>query len=175
MGRDKALVEIAGAPLVARVAQSLAHAGASPVFVVGGDRARIEALGLAVVPDRFPGEGPLGGVLTALRHADTAVVAVLATDLVAAAASAIRAVRDALGAHDVAVPVVEGRRHFHHAVWHRRAIDPLEAVFAAGERAIKRAVRDLRVVEVHGIDERLLLDADSPHELPSDGSPRAAR
>ena len=175
MGRDKALVEVAGAPLVSRVARSLTEAGASPVFVVGGDRARLEALGLDVVADRFPGEGPLGGVLTALRHVDTPVVAVLATDLVAAAASAIVAVLDALGDHDVAVPVVDGRRHFHHAVWHRRAIDPLEAVFTAGERAIKRAVRDLRVVEVHGIDEGLLVDADTPRELPPDGSPRAVR
>ena len=175
MGRDKALVEVAGAPLVARVAQALRGAGASPVFVVGGDRPRIEALDLEVVADRFPGEGPLGGVLTALRHAATPVVAVLATDLVAATPSAIRAVRDALGDHDVAVPVVGGRRHFHHAVWHRRAIDPLDAAFAAGERAIKRAVRDLRVVEVGGLDERLLADADTPQELPPDGAPRAAR
>ena len=175
MGRDKALLEVAGVALVQRVARTLADAGAAPVFVVGGDRARIEAMGLAVVPDRFPGEGPLGGVLTALQHASAVVVAVLATDLVRTDPNAIRAVRDALGDHDVAVPVAGGRRQFHHAVWHRRALDPLEAAFASGERAIKRAVRDLRVAEVHGVDEAFLADADTPDELPPDGAPRAAR
>ena len=166
MGRDKALVEINGEPLVRRVAGALHQAGAARVFVVGGNGPAIEALGLEVVADRFPGEGPLGGVLTALSVTDAMVVAVLATDLVAADPTAIRTVLDALTGHDVAVPVSGGRRHFHHAVWHRSAQSPLETAFAAGERAIKRAVRELAVVEVEGIAAAALADADSPDELP---------
>ena len=42
----------------------------------------------------------------------------------------------------------------------------LEAAFDAGERAIKRAVRDLAVVEVVGIAAAALADADTPDELP---------
>lgn len=166
MGRDKALVVVHGEPLVQRAARALADAGAASVFVVGGDEARIEALGLTVVADRFPGEGPLGGVLTALHHTDAAVVAILATDLVDPDPRTIRVVLDALGDHDVAVPVLDGRRHFHHAVWHRRAAEVLEAAFRAGERAIKRAVRDLRVAEVTELDEMHLRDADTPDDLP---------
>jgi molybdopterin-guanine dinucleotide biosynthesis protein A len=173
MGRDKALVEVAGEPLVRRVAHALRAAGAARVFVVGGDRPRIEALGLDVVADLFPGEGPLGGVLTALHATDAAVVAVLATDLVAADPVAIRAVRQALEDHDVAVPVSGGQRHFHHAVWHRRALVRLDEAFASGERAIKRAVRDLAVAEVTGLADPVLADADTPDELPGDGAPRA--
>ena len=166
MGRDKALVEVDGEPLVRRVASALQQAGAARVFVVGGDRRAIEALGLEVVADRFPGEGPLGGVLTAMSSTDAMVVAVLATDLVAADPTAIRAVLDALTDHDVAVPVSGGRRHFHHAVWQRSAQSGLETAFAGGERAIKRAVRELAVVEVTGIPAAALADADSPDELP---------
>jgi len=166
MGRDKALVEVGGEPLVRRVASALQQAGAARVFVVGGDGPAIEALGLEVVADRFPGEGPLGGVLTAMSATDAAVVAVLATDLVAADPNAIRALVDALTGHDVAVPVSEGRRHFHHAVWQRSAERRLETAFAGGERAIKRAVRELAVVEVEGIPAAALADADSPDELP---------
>lgn len=166
MGRDKALIVVQGEPLVQRVASALARAGAARVFVVGGDRPAIEALGLDAVADRFPGEGPLGGVLTALAGTDAAVVAVMGTDLVAPDPTAIRTVLDALGGHDVAVPVSGGRRHFHHAVWQRSAQRALEAAFAAGERAIKRAVLDLDVIEVAGIAPEALADADTPDELP---------
>ena len=166
MGRDKAFIAVDGEPLVRRVASALAEAGAQRVVVVGGDRPAIEALGLAAVADRFPGEGPLGGVLTALSGTDAAVVAVLGTDLVAPDPAAIGTVLDALAGHDVAVPVAGGRRHFPHAVWPRAAQPTLAAAVAAGERAITRAVRTLDVVEVEGIASEALADADTPDELP---------
>ena len=175
MGRDKALIEVEGESLVRRVATALDHAGASRVFVVGGYRPAIEALGLEVVADRFPGEGPLGGVLTAMSATDAAVIVVMATDIVAADPTAIRSVLDALAHNDVAVPVSGGRRHFHHAVWGRSAQQRLESAFGAGERAIKRAVRDLAVVEVEGIAPAALADADTPDEVPGGGSPRGGR
>jgi molybdopterin-guanine dinucleotide biosynthesis protein A len=67
MGRDKAFVVVDGEPMVVRVARALRGAGADEVVAVGGDEARLSALGLAHLPDDHPGEGPLGGVLTALR------------------------------------------------------------------------------------------------------------
>jgi molybdopterin-guanine dinucleotide biosynthesis protein A len=166
MGRDKAFIDVAGEPLVRRVAHALAAAGAERVFVVGGDGARIRALGLDSVADRYPGEGPLGAVLTALAECDATVLAVLATDLIAADPTTIRIVLDALEGHDVAVPVAGGRRHFHHAVWQRSAQARLEEAFVAGERAIKRAALNLLVAEVEGISPELLADADTPDELP---------
>jgi molybdopterin-guanine dinucleotide biosynthesis protein A len=139
MGRDKAFIEIDGAPLVARVADALRAAGATRVIVIGGAADRVSALGLDVARDEYPGEGPLGGVITAL-HALRAsdLVAVLATDLVAANPHSIRRVVGAAAGHDVAVPVAEGRRHFHHAVWQQQAETSLARAFASGERAIKR-------------------------------------
>ena len=166
MGRDKAFIDVEGEPLVQRVARALAAAGAQRVFVVGGELVRLRALGLDAVADRHPGEGPLGGVLTAMAATDATVLAILGTDLIAADPAAILAVVDALDAHDVAVPVAGGRRHFHHAVWHRSAQERLEATFDAGERAIKRAVVGLTVAEVHGIAPEHLADADTPDELP---------
>ena len=72
MGRDKALIEIDGVPMVRRVAVALREAGARTVIAVGGDAPRLaEALaGLDVrlVPDDTPGAGPLAGLLTALGN-----------------------------------------------------------------------------------------------------------
>ena len=65
MGRDKALIEIDGVAMVTIAVEALRAAGAADVWVVGGDRGAIEALGHRWVPDLHPGEGPLGGVITA--------------------------------------------------------------------------------------------------------------
>ena len=92
MGTDKALVEVDGRALALRVADALRAAGASRVVAVGGDLERLQALGLEAVPDLHPGEGPLGGILTALAATDQDVVVVLACDLPAADPSAITAV-----------------------------------------------------------------------------------
>ena len=51
MGQDKAVLEIAGRAMALRVADALHAAGASVVVALGGDRARLEALGLVVVDD----------------------------------------------------------------------------------------------------------------------------
>jgi molybdopterin-guanine dinucleotide biosynthesis protein A len=66
MGRDKALVLIDGVPLARRVADALEAGGCARVLAVGGDAPALAALGLEPVPDRWPGEGPLGGLATAL-------------------------------------------------------------------------------------------------------------
>jgi len=168
MGRDKALLEVGGRPLAAVVAAALVGAGADPVLAVGGDGGALARLGLVPVPDDAPGEGPLGGLLTALRVASTPVVAVLACDLPAARAEAVTRVVDALGSRpdaDVALPVVGGRRALVHGAWRRAARPALAAAFAGGERSLVGAVARLQVVEVAGIEPAWLADADAPTDL----------
>jgi molybdopterin-guanine dinucleotide biosynthesis protein A len=168
MGRDKALLEVGGRALAAAVAGALRAAGADPVLAIGGDGAALAGLGLEPVPDEHPGEGPLGGVLTALRRAPTDLVAVLACDLPGARAEAVAAVVSALAARpdaDVALPVAAGRRALVHAAWRTEVEPDVAAAFAGGERSLAGAVARLRVVEVVGIDPAWLADADVPADL----------
>src|SRR5258708_2361905 len=74
VGTDKALLVVAGRALARTAADALLAAGAARVVAVGGDRAGLEALGLEVVVDEHPGEGPLGAILTALAATDEDVV-----------------------------------------------------------------------------------------------------
>jgi molybdopterin-guanine dinucleotide biosynthesis protein A len=166
MGRDKALVEVGGVALARRVADALVEAGAARVVAVGGDLAALRGLGLDAVPDQHPGDGPLGGILTALAEADEDVVVVLACDLTAADPSTIRSVVEALGDADVAAPWMDGRHELLHAAWHRRSATHLADAFARGERAPRRAVDGLTVVPVHGLAPEALADADTPADLP---------
>jgi len=170
MGSDKALVEVAGRAMAARVADALASAGARPVCAVGGDAAGLAAVGLDVVPDLDPGAGPLGGIVTALGALPGDVVFVASCDLLdpspAAIASTVAALVDAPVAA-AAVPVVGGRRQWTHAAWRVGARAPLRAAFAAGERAVHAAVAAgaLPVVEVD-LPRAAVADADTPADLP---------
>ncbi len=191
MGTDKALLAVGRQPMALRVTIALQMAGAQSVVAVGGDAAALGALGLRVVPDERPGEGPLAAVATALRaerrpaiapadHAqgrpearpgDDDIVLVAACDLLRPSATAMRATVAALAAAPgaaLAVPIADGRRQWGQAAWRLRALPALDGVLAAGERSIRRAVvaaSGLVVEEVHGLDPAHLADADTPDDL----------
>jgi molybdopterin-guanine dinucleotide biosynthesis protein A len=167
MGTDKALVEVDGDALVLKATCALDAAGAVPVVVVGGNQAALEALGLRYVDDAWPGEGPLGGIITALEHIERDLIAVLACDLTDASAIAVRSVAGVLGDADVAVPVVEGRSQWLHAVWRRSALPTLRQAFVDGARAPRHAVDTLRVAQLLDGDPCWFHDADRPEDLPS--------
>ena len=65
-GRDKALVEFDGEPLIARLCRTLQTATLAPVRIIG-DAAKYSQIGIECIADRWPGEGPLGGIITALE------------------------------------------------------------------------------------------------------------
>lgn len=175
MGTDKALISRDGVTLVEGAVAALRAADADPVVVIGGDRAALEALHLDVVDDRWPGEGPLGGIITALRHVETDIVAVLSCDLTDASAIAVTSVVGALGTADVAVPVVGGRTQWMHAAWRRSALPVLTAAFEAGRRAPRDAVSALTVTELLDGDPCWFHDADRPEDLPGDAGRSAGR
>jgi molybdopterin-guanine dinucleotide biosynthesis protein A len=69
-GRDKAFVELNGITMIERMKSLFVEACIPEVYLVG-EPTRYSALGVPCVPDRWPGEGPLGGILTALLDART--------------------------------------------------------------------------------------------------------
>lgn len=166
MGADKAFIALDGQTLLDRAVAALRAGGADPVIVVGGDQAGIEAAGHRFVADLHPGEGPLGGIITALEATDAELVVVLACDLVDASPIAVSSLVAVAHDADVAVPVVEGRSQWLHAAWKRTALDHLRAGFAAGERAPRRAVDGLTVIEILDGSPCWYADADTPADLP---------
>jgi molybdopterin-guanine dinucleotide biosynthesis protein A len=79
MKRDKALLELGGVPMVLRIAR-LAEIHVASVAVVA-PLGRYASLGLLEVADHWPGEGPLGGIVTALGASSADWVLILGCDL----------------------------------------------------------------------------------------------
>jgi molybdopterin-guanine dinucleotide biosynthesis protein A len=66
-GRDKALVEVGGTPMLERMIELLRRV-TSQVRIVAM-LGKYATFGAEIVEDRWPGEGPLGGIITALEDA----------------------------------------------------------------------------------------------------------
>lgn len=178
MGRDKALIEIDGRPMARIAADALIGAGATSVRAVGGDATALARLGLSVIADRHPGEGPLGALLDAFDadqadHTDQAdVLMVLTCDLPFVDASVVAPVVEALLARPdaaVAAPMLGGRRQLLSAAYRPALVrDAARRAFANGQRAVRAGLHELRVAEVL-LDDALrwrLEDADTPQDLP---------
>jgi molybdopterin-guanine dinucleotide biosynthesis protein A len=165
MGRDKALVDVDGRPLAAIARDALVGAGATEVLAIGGDPVELANLGFRVVADGWPGEGPLGAVVTALSAADEAVVVVLACDLPDVVPATVSAVLAGLGDADVGVPRVDGRFEVLVAAYRRVCLDSLAASRAAGERSLRRAIVPLKVAIVELADPESVRNANRPADL----------
>lgn len=165
MGTDKAFVEVGGRPLARVAVDALREAGAAEILAVGGDGDRLRREvdpALEPVADRWPGQGPLGGITTALAAARESIVVVLACDLPRVSADAVRAVLEGLelGA-DAAVP----GRHVLLAAYRRTCRTIFEAAMAAGIRAPKDAIDGLDVADVTLADPRWADNANTPSDL----------
>lgn len=148
MGSDKATFDVDGSPMAVRVAHAAEAAGASEILLIGGTQARAKKLVGSWKKDGFPGEGPLGGVITALKAASHDSVVVLSCDMPfitdAVISSLVRGLADAqasVGRTD--------RLNWLCAAWSKEECLPtLQSVWKRKERAVHRAAVLLDVAEV---------------------------
>jgi molybdenum cofactor guanylyltransferase len=66
-GRDKALARIGDEALLARLCSVMR--GVTPCVTIIGSPEKYASFGAECIPDRWPGEGPLGGIITSLLTA----------------------------------------------------------------------------------------------------------
>lgn len=167
MGADKSLVDVAGSPLGRRAADALREVLGAPPMLIGAGPDHASALDGSAVDDLWPGEGPVGGVLTALHTAFVAgarSVVVVACDLPALTAAAVSALVDAAaGAPRPTVVTVDGRRAYPNGVWPLRVLPLLEDRFGDGADGFGALLDGVEVAEHAGDDA--WIDADEPGDL----------
>jgi molybdopterin-guanine dinucleotide biosynthesis protein A len=81
MGRDKAMLEVGGRPLLARQIELARDTGAREVLVSGRTGMNYDAFGCRVLHDHHPDAGPLAGIEAALAAAADPLLLVLAVDM----------------------------------------------------------------------------------------------
>lgn len=170
MGRDKALLPIEGVPMATHVARAMLEAGAREVFAVGGDAATLGALGLRIIPDQDPHEGPLAGIIAALRDASEEVVVVTACDMPWIRKRHVTGIVEGLGRCDAAMSAADGQLQPLHTAWNRATLQKLEASFLLGERSALRAIRDLDYSVVDFGAGSWSIDLDTPGDVASASS-----
>ena len=146
-GADKALLPLAGRPLVWHAMDRLSPQVESLAISANGDPARLAKLGLPVLPDAER-LGPLAGILAALdwaaQRGATAVVSVAVDtpffpgDLVPRLALAAEGAREGL-----AMVRSGGRDHPTFALWPVSLRDPLREFLGRGEVPRVRGFADL--------------------------------
>ncbi len=191
MGRDKALLEVAGKTLVERAVEKLWRVCAE--VSIAGPEALAEFA--PVVRDLHPGCGPLSGIEAALAHSRHEWNLFLAVDMPLIPTAILEAefVRVALSARPEAVAVmqtVDGRDQPLCAMYHRSLLPHLSRSLEAGEYRMMGALREAvrMLAEERNQAAELLLNAarvcgpeDASDDLDLDGVPpltagqRAAR
>ena len=147
MGRDKASLPFHGTTLAQSVAETV-RAAAGTVSLVGSPH-RHAFLGYPIVPDVYAGEGPLGGILTALRQSTADWNLIVACDMPRLSAGFLGELLDAAESCecDALVPAgPSGRLEPLCAVYHRRSWQGLYCAFAGGVRKIAVALKGVRAV-----------------------------
>jgi molybdenum cofactor guanylyltransferase len=147
-GTDKALALHDGVPMAAGMIDVLRAAGASPVVTVGGVDRGFPAVHHA---DRYPGEGPLGGLITALSTPTQPVVVLVACDMPFLHAATVRRLAQLAHQHPECDAIVTktDRREPLCAAYRAEACRAVaEHHFAAGTRSLQDFLACLKVLEL---------------------------
>ena len=172
MGRNKALIELEGQPLIARVVQALRPL-ADDILIVANDPQPLSFLNLPIIPDITPGYGPLMGLYSGLKGASGELAVMVAVDMPFLTPDFLRFLLALAPDHDVVIPEAGGRLHPLCAVYRRTTCLPaIEQVIARGQRrliAFHPLVRVRRVGEdaLRAISPDLLAlaNVNTPQEL----------
>ena len=174
MGRDKALVELDGRPMLEHVIERVSGLGQAQTLLVSNDHAAHARFGLPMVRDSLTDAGSLGGIYTALMHSQYGHTLVVACDMPFLSPALLRyvlALREE-GEYDVIVPRVDGYPQGLHAVYSQACIAPVRARIEAGRL---RVIGYYDQVRVRYLDEdewrpldatgRALDNINTPEEL----------
>ncbi len=124
-----------------------------------------------IVPDRIPGQGPLGAIASCLAAATSPWLLVLAGDLPFITAPALQRLWPERLGYDVVIPRSPDGLQPLAALYHRRCLEPISALLKSGNFKIKDFFPAVRVREFPCRDHpdlyppHIFLNINSPADL----------
>ncbi len=168
MGTDNATLEVDGVAMAERVSAAALASGASEILLIGGPQKRAAGLSGLWKKDLYAGEGPLGGVITALKTASHDAVVVLSCDMPFITSSVIASLVPPLSEAQATVGRTD-RLNWLCSAWSKSECLPsLQSVWKRNERAVHRAAVLLDVVEVP-VPAVAVRNINTPEDLVGDG------
>jgi molybdopterin-guanine dinucleotide biosynthesis protein A len=154
-GQDKARAILAGQPMLTRMCLLLSPVTTAIHIVAPPDR--YEFATAPVIEDRWPGEGPLGGIITALLHTSerepsTTWNLIISCDMPFLTPEFLTHLRDfahASNAKAIVPESAQGREPLC-ACWHTSSASQLQSAFESGVRRVNDA---LKLLNAEVLDE----------------------
>lgn len=171
-GRNKALVEVEGVPLVERALRVMEGLFSNVVLITNTPHT-YKFLNIPMYEDRIKGLGPLGGIFTGLNVIKDNVGFFVACDMPYLQPDLIRYLVQIRGNFDVVVPNMSGMYEALHAVYTRGCLPEIESFIRSGGLQVVRFFDRVSVLYVEEkalrkIDPELrsFFNINRPEELP---------
>jgi molybdopterin-guanine dinucleotide biosynthesis protein A len=155
MGRDKALIDFEGRPIIAHVIDTL-RVLTDDVVVVSNRSDLYSSFGARMVPDYDPPCGPLGGLAAGLRAVTAELAIVVACDMPFLNVNLLRWLIVLADGYDAVVPQSGMEFEPLHAVYRRDCYNPIVQRIAQGERRVISFFADVRLRPVPEAEWRVL-------------------
>lgn len=151
MGRDKALVPLAGKTMIEHMLDRLAGLG-DETLVTTNHPENYRHLGVRLASDPVPGAGALHGLRTALQAANGGTVLLLACDMPFVNRALLEYLLGRAGEADAVVPRRQGEYEPLHAVYARRCLPAVLSALDAGERRLISFFPEIRLLTIEDAD-----------------------
>jgi molybdopterin-guanine dinucleotide biosynthesis protein A len=143
MGSDKALLLVKGEPLLGRMIRLVEPF--CQTVAVSGEKQGYMDFNIEMVPDLLPGCGPIGGVISSLKHSSTEWNLLISVDVPFVNPEFLHHLISCLGEYDCIVPQHEGRVEPLMGLYHRQIIPVVEEMIDRGDYKLMRLLDKLNV------------------------------
>lgn len=167
MGRDKALLPLDGKTFAQHIAELLEQSAGSAALI--GSPALYSGLGFPVIPDLMPGNGPLGGLFTALHQTSADWNLIVACDMPKVTTALFEHLfsQAELSTADCVVPATGQNLDPLCAVYHRRCAPAALAAIHRKSLKMHDFVSGLKMRTVSPDQPALLANVNTPQDWSS--------
>ena len=164
MGRDKSILPVKGQPMIKRIYDQL-RPHFNQILISSNDISKYRFLGVDVVPDKVTGQGPLGGIASALAASANELNFVIASDIPQVDTALVRMLLRQGRDFDAVIPRV-GRSRYEplFAVYKKDTLAAIEAALLSGNNRIIDALSCCRVKYIDLTDTQQLKNLNTMND-----------
>lgn len=155
MGTNKAMLPLAGIPVIERLIMGLQQV-VNHIVITGGEFETYRHLGIEMVPDIFPGRGPLSGIHAGLTACHSPWCLVIACDMPFVNQKVFQRFYEWCthvdsDQYQAIVPIVEGRVQPLLAAYHQSVLPSLTTALKSGQLKMTHWIESLQTQYVDGM------------------------